>query len=184
MTIITYTGSFKYIPAIFWSQEQKLISRGGNQPSLPLTLAADPTPIPGQGSKKFYVKMTEKDDPTNQLQSLMVQLSVLAGWKINLIKGVITLVIPLFSIGRDRSISPSPHNLRLLVYSRGYCTPRPRFVSFCVFLCHREENIFFMHGSDRNMIRSKKMICILLDLRISRADWFKLMFSFLTLKIL
>ena len=49
-------------------------------PPLPLTL---------KGSKIFCIKITEKDDPTISCSHLMVELSVLAGQKINL-KGVVT----------------------------------------------------------------------------------------------
>ena len=47
MTIITYTGSLKYIAPIFLYWEQKQISQGGNDPPLPITLTAYPTPTPG-----------------------------------------------------------------------------------------------------------------------------------------
>ena len=51
-------------------------------PPLPLTFTAYPTPTQGKGSKK-YIKMTRKDDLTFSCSHLMVELSVLAGWKSN-----------------------------------------------------------------------------------------------------
>ena len=69
---------------------------------------------------------------------------------------------------------------------RGYCTPRPRFVIFCVFLCHRKEILRFMHGSDSKVIMviqsRKEWFAFLPDLRISRVERLKVIFSFFTLK--
>ena len=73
MTIITYTGSFKYIAPIFLYPEQKQISQGSNHhPSTP-NFDSLPYPTPGR-----------KDDPTISCTHLMVKLSVLAGRKITL----------------------------------------------------------------------------------------------------
>ena len=87
MTFITYTGNFKYIAVIFWSKEQKLISQGGNHPPT-ANFDSLPFPYPSRVVKNA-LKGPDRMIPQLVAVILMVELSVLAGRKINF-KGVVT----------------------------------------------------------------------------------------------
>ena len=77
MTIITYTGSFKCITAIFWFKERNYANITRWQPpALPLTFTAYPTLSKDSVVKTF--KMNGKDDPTIGCSHFMVELGVLA----------------------------------------------------------------------------------------------------------
>ena len=84
MTIVTYTKEVSSAKQQYLCLGAKTNIEGGNHSSLPLTL----TLLLPQGRvvNIFCAKMSGKDDPTISCSHLMVELSVLAGWKI-ILKG-------------------------------------------------------------------------------------------------